>query len=130
MKTRLFGALDLLLVGVYGWVGLGLVPSRSRPFEIALLSVMALLALAGVANLLGLRAARALGIVACSVVGFFGLAVMWLLVASAAYVRAVYAALGQGLAVLALIAALCVANLFLVVPLLQLGHHLKRPKTP
>jgi hypothetical protein len=123
---RLYGALDLLFAALYAWLGLALVPSRSTPFNLALGLICALLTVGGVGLLLGARWGRIAAIVASSLLLVFSAVVIVLLVASSAYLRGIYGALGQGMGVLALIIAALVIEAFALLPLFQLRFFLGR----
>jgi hypothetical protein len=123
---RLYGVLDLGFAAFYAWVGFVLAPGRSRPFDVGLALVCALLVVAGVGLLLRARWGRAAAIAASALLLAFSAAVLVALVASAAYLRGVYGALGQGMAVLTLIIAALVVELFALLPLFQLRFLLGR----
>lgn len=122
---RFYGVLDLLFAGFYVGFGFFVVQGRSLGFNLALGAVSALLALAGASLCAGARWGRLLGIVACAVLLVFTGVVVILLVASSAYLRGVYGAIGQGIALLSLAAAALALELFGLLPLFQL-HFLLR----
>jgi hypothetical protein len=123
---RIYGALDLAFALFYAWVGFVLTPSRSTAFNLALGTVCAMLAVAAVGLLLRARWGRVAAIAASLVLLLFSAVVIVLLVASSAYLRGIYGALGQGMAVLALIVAALVLEAFALLPLFQLRYLLGR----
>jgi hypothetical protein len=123
---RLYGALDLAFATLYFWVGFVLAPSRSTAFNLVLGAVCLLLAVGGVGLLLRARWGRVAAIAASVVLLLFSAVVIVLLVASSAYLRGVYGALGQGVAVLALVVAALVLEGFALLPLFQLRFLLGR----
>src|SRR5205807_5715449 len=120
------GALDLAFATLYAWLGFVLISSRSTPFNLALALVCVLLAVAGVGLILGARWGRLAGIAASALLLLFSAVVITLLVASSAYLRGIYGALGQGVAVLTLIVAALVLEAFALLPLFQLRFLLGR----
>jgi hypothetical protein len=123
---RTYGILDVGLAGLYAWMGLALVPSRSTAFNVALAAVVALLLASGLSLLAGARWARRLGIVAAAALLAFAAVVISGLTMSAAYVRGIYGPLGRGVAVLAVCAAALAVELFALAPLFQLRFLLKK----
>ncbi len=123
---RLYGALDLAFAAFYAWVGFRLVPGRSLPFNAGLTLVCVLLVVAGAGLLLQARWGRAAAIAASVLLLVFAAAVITGLVASMAYLRGIYGALGQGMAVLSLVVAALVLELFALLPLFQLRFLLGR----
>lgn len=124
---RWYGALDLLFAALYALFGFVLTPGRSLAFDLALAAVCALLGVAGVGLLLRARWGRAAGIVASVALLAFAAVVVLLLVISSAYLKGVYGALGQGLALVTLAVAALVVEAFALLPLFQLRFLLKRP---
>jgi hypothetical protein len=118
--VRFYGALDLAFAALYAWFGFAFTPSRATSFNVALALVCTLLAASGVALLAGVRWARPLAIAACSLLLTFAAVVILLLVASSAYLRGIYGALGQGMAVMSLLVAALVLEAFALLPLFQL----------
>ena len=123
--SRTYGVLDVALALVHGLIGFAVAPSRSMAFNLIFAVVIALELSAGVALLLDVRGSRRLALVQSLVMLAFSATVIVLLVASAAYLRGVYGALGQGMAVLALVAAALVIELMALVPLFQLRFLLR-----
>lgn len=123
---RLYGALDLAFAALYAWVGFVLAPGRSLPFNVALGVICALLAVGGVGLVAHARWARPAAIAASVALLVFSALVIILLVASSAYLRGVYGALGQGMAVLTLVVAALVLEAFALLPLFQLRFLLGR----
>ena len=117
---RLYGALDLGFAALYAWLGFVLVPSRSPLYNAALGLVVALLALGGVGLIAGARWGRGVAAAASVVLLGFAAVVVALLVASSAYLRGIYGALGQGMSMLALVVAALVIEAFALLPLYQL----------
>ena len=127
MSARGYGLLDLLFAALYVWLGYFIVPSRSPAFRIVLTSVVASLVVAGLALVIGgdeSRAARKLGIFACVLLLLFALGGVVLLASSSAFLFGVYGAMGQGLAVGALLVAALWVELCGLLPLFQLRFHL------
>jgi hypothetical protein len=123
---RLYGVLDLTFATFYAWLGFVLTPSRSTAFNLTLGTVCVMLAAAGVGLLLRARWGRVVAIAASLALLLFSAVVIVLLVASSAYLRGVYGALGQGMAVLALVVAALVLEGFALLPLFQLRFLLGR----
>jgi hypothetical protein len=117
---RGYGALDVLFAALYGVLGLFVAPSRSALFNGSLMVVAGLLGLAGLALLLRWPVGRRLGIVACVALLVFSVVVLALLVASSAFLYGVYGPLGRGMALLSLVIAALVVELFALLPLFQL----------
>jgi hypothetical protein len=129
-RSRTFAILDLAFAALHGWIGFAVAPSRAVAFQVALAIVIALELAAGVGLLVGARWARSVGIAMSVVLLAFAGVVLLLLVASAAYLRGVYGALGQGMAVLSLVAAALAVQLFALVPFFQLRFLLARSAAP
>ena len=128
MGARGYGLTDLGFAGLYAWLGFVFAPSRSRVFELVLGAVVALLACAGVGLVVAgerSRAARTLGIVACTVLLAFTAACVILLGMSCAFLFGVYGAIGRGLGVGALLIAALTVEVFGLLPLFQLRFHLR-----
>jgi hypothetical protein len=123
---RLYGVLDLAFALFYAWIGFALAPSRSTAFNVTLGASCLLLVVAGAGLILRARWGRAAAIAASLALLAFSAAVIVLLVASSAYLRGVYGALGQGMAVLALVIAALVVEAFALLPLFQLRFLLGR----
>lgn len=123
---RTYGVLDLGLAALYAWVGFSLVPSRSLSFRVALILAIALLATSGISLLSRARWSRTLGIAASSLTLALAALIIVGLVASAAYLRGIYGPLGKGMAIVSLVAAAVVIELFALVPIFQLRFHLRR----
>jgi hypothetical protein len=126
MKT--YGILDLAFAALYLWLGFWVVPGRSTAFNLALFSVSLLLALAGAGLVAGARWGRTVAIVASSVLLAFAAAALVGMVASSAYLRGVYGPLGRGMALLCLVIAAVVVELFALLPLFQLRFLLGRAR--
>jgi hypothetical protein len=120
-----YGTLDLLFAALYAWFGFRVLPGRSTAYDVALGVLVALLVIGGVGLLVGARWGRAAALVASAALLTFTAVVLVLLVASAAYLRGVYGALGQGMAVVCLIAAALFVELFALLPLFQLRFLLR-----
>jgi hypothetical protein len=121
----LYGALDLAFAALYAWIGFVVAPGRSAPWNFALASVIVLLALSGVGLLLGLRVARWLAIAVSVLQLGFAASTVLALIASAAYLKGVYGALGQGIALTTLLVAALVVEGFALLPLFQLRFLLR-----
>lgn len=122
----LYGLLDLSFAALYLLFGLWLTPGRSHLFNAALLTVSALLAAGGVGLCLRARWGRPLAIAASSVLLLFAAVTVLLLVASAAYFKGVYGALGQGIALVSILVAALVVEGFVLLPIFQLRFLLGR----
>ena len=116
----MYGALDLLFAALYAYIGFVLAPSRMRWFQIALAAVLLLLTLSGIHLLLHTRWARLFGTLAAAVLLLFSALVVVGLCSSAAYLRGIYGAVGEGLAVMTLVCAALVIEFFALLPLFQL----------
>jgi hypothetical protein len=125
---RFYGALDLAFAALYAWFGFVLTPGRSTAFSVALAVVCLLLGGAGVGLVAGARWGRALAIAASCVLLAFSAIVIVGLVASSAYLRGIYGALGQGLAIVTLLVAALVVEAFALLPLFQLRFLLGRKR--
>jgi hypothetical protein len=123
---RLYGALDLAFATLYAWIGFVLTSSRSTAFNLALGLICVMLTVAGVGLLLRARWGRVAAIAASALLLLFSAVVIVLLVASSAYLRGIYGALGQGMAVLTLVLAALVLEAFALLPLFQLRFLLGR----
>jgi hypothetical protein len=119
--------LDLLFAGLWAWLGFVVAPSRASAFSVTLGVLCGLHVLAGVGLLFESKWGRRLGVVAAGAGILFAAVVLVLLVASAAYLDGVYGALGKGMAVLGLVAAALVIEVFALLPLFQLRFLLRRP---
>jgi hypothetical protein len=124
--VKLYGALDLAFAALYAWFGFVFTPGRSTAFNLALALVCALLAAGGAGLLVGARWARPVAIAACALLLAFAAVVVVLLVASSAYLRGIYGALGQGMAVMTLLVAALVIEGFALLPLFELRFLLGR----
>jgi hypothetical protein len=127
-RARTYGALDLVFAAVYGWFGFVFTPGRSAVFNAVLGLVVAVLALAGIGLIAGVRWARALGVLASILLLAFAAVVVSLLVASSAYLSGIYGAIGRGMAVITLIIAAVVVEAFALLPLFQLRFLLGKPR--
>lgn len=117
---KFYGALDLAFAALYAWFGFVLTPGRSFAFNLALLAVCALLAVAGAGLVAGARWGRPVARVACALLLAFAGVVVLLLVASSAYLRGVYGPLGTGIATVTLAVAALVVEAFALLPIFQL----------
>jgi hypothetical protein len=124
--VKLYGALDIAFAALYAWFGFVFTPGRSTAFNVALGLVCALLAAGGAGLLAGARWARKLAVAACALLLAFSAVVIVLLVASSAYLRAIYGALGEGMAVMSLLVAALVVEAFALLPLFQLRFFLRQ----
>jgi hypothetical protein len=118
--VRRYGALDLTFAALWAWLGFVVAPARAVVFSVALGLLCGLHVLAGVGLLLEAKWGRRVGLVAAGAGVVFAAVVLVLLVASAAYLDGVYGALGKGMAVLGLVAAALVIEVFALLPLFQL----------
>jgi hypothetical protein len=123
---KLYGALNLLFAGLYAYFGYAVGHGRSLAFNLALGGVCALLVVAGVGLLAQAKWGRAVAIVASAVLLAFATVTVILLVASAAYLKGVYGALGQGIAVVSLLIAALVVEGLALLPIFELRFLLRR----
>lgn len=123
---RRYGALNVSFAALYAYLGLVLTPGRSQVFNLILAAVILLLAGAGAGLLLGTRWGRTAALIACSLLLVFAFATILLLVASSAYLKGVYGALGQGLAVVTLLVAALAVELLALLPIFELRFLLGR----
>jgi hypothetical protein len=124
--VRTYGVLDLVLSALYAWIGFSIVPSRSLSFRVALIVMITILSASGISLLLRARWSKILGIAASSLTLLLAAGMILGLVASAAYLRGIYGPIGKGMAILSLVAAAVVVELFALVPFFQLRFHLRR----
>jgi hypothetical protein len=123
---RLYGALDLLFASLYAYFGFVYTPGRSLAFNSGLAVVCSALAVAGVGLLAKARWGRLVAIVASLLLLAFAATVIIALVAASAYLRGIYGALGQGMALVVLLVAALVVEAFALLPLFQLRFLLGR----
>jgi hypothetical protein len=127
-RARMYGALDLVFAALYAWFGFVFTPGRSAVFNAALALVVAVLALAGLGLLTGVRWARAVAVLASILLLTFAAVVVSLLVASSAYLSGIYGAIGRGMAVITMIIAAVVVEAFALLPLFQLRFLIGKPR--
>lgn len=125
--ARLHGLANLLFAALYAWLGFVVVPGRALGWNLALGGVTALLASAGGALLFRRRWGWALAVAAQATLLVCCATVVLLLVASAAYLRGIYGALGEGMALVGAAVAALVVELCGLLPLVQL-RFLLRPE--
>lgn len=120
--SLLYGSINLIGALLCGYGLLVLLPSRWAGWPFVASAVVIVLALGGVGMLVNRSWGRLLA--TCSAVVLLATCVtlVVLLVASAAYLHAIYGGVGQAGAALAIIAAALVFELTGIVPLLQLAH--------
>ena len=123
---RLYGTLDLGFAALYTYFGFIVAPGRSTAMNLALALVIALYAIGGVGLLFRSRWGRKVAIVASALSLIFAAVVTLLLVASSAYLRGVYGALGQGIALVSLLVAALIIEGFALLPIFQLRYLLRR----
>ena len=124
----LYGALDLGFAALYAWLGFAVAPGRSPIWNVALASLVALLAASGGALLVGARFARPLAIITQTLLLVFCATTIVLLVASAAYLRGIYGPIGQGLAMVSLLIAALIVEGCGLLPMFQLRFLLQHTK--
>ncbi len=133
-RLRIHGALDLAFAALYAYLGFAVAPGRALAWNLALSTVILLLAASGVALVAGVKAARPLAVATHALLLAFCATTVALLVAGAAYLRGVYGALGQGAAWVSLVAAALVVELCGLLPIFQLrlllGAEAKRHFAP
>jgi hypothetical protein len=122
----ILGVVALLSAAIALWIGLRVTPSRSSLFTLAFVAVEGLGVAGGLALVAaavarrGLDGARRLAIVAAAAQLALAAAIVVLLGLSAAYLRGIYGALGEGLAWAAVVAAALVVEALAIVPIVQL----------
>ena len=124
--STVFGILDLLLAAFYALLVLKIVPSRSPTFTVIALSASALLASGGVGMIAQTRLGLFLATLASTTMIAGTIALILLLVSSAAYLHGIYDGIGQAGAALAIVAALLSIELVGLIPALQLIHLVRR----
>lgn len=122
LTSIVYGVLDLLVAGLYVYIFIALVPSRSTLFTAIAMGLCALLAAGGVGLISGASwgrkvaaAASASWLLACAVL-------ILLLVSSAAYLHGIYNGVGQAGAAIGLLMAALAIELVGLLPALQLAH--------
>lgn len=125
-RPFIYGALDLLFAGVYAALFALVVPHRATGYALLLWSLVAVIAMVGVATLSRRRLGWLLACVGCSLQLVLTAVLLGLLVISAAFLSGVYGALGQGAAVLAMVFAALVIQLVGLLPAFQLKYLLTR----
>jgi len=122
----LLGVVALVSSVLALWVGLTVTPSRSSAFTVAFVAVEALSAAAGLGlvgaaiTTRGRAGARTFARVAATAQLALAAIVVVLLALSAAWLRGIYGALGEGLAWAAIVAAALVVEALAIVPIVQL----------
>ena len=124
----IYAALDLLLAGTYLLVFLHLAPSRTAGFTVLAVGLSGLLAAGGVATLLPGKGARRLAMAACGVMVAACVALITLLLMSAAYLHGIYDGIGQAGAAIAVLVAAVALEAVGLVPGLQLIHLWRKGK--
>lgn|GEM_PF-3968998 len=117
---RWLGLFDLALAGLHAYLGLVLAPSRRPFFVAAVVALVVIEGLAGLALFFGVRGATKLGRVAGAATISVGAIIIIGLIASAGFLRGAYGALGQGLALGVVIAIVVVSHLFVLPGIWQL----------
>jgi len=120
-----YGVLDLLLAAVYLLILFRLAPSRSSAINAVGLGLSTVLALGGVGMLSGRAWGRRLAFVACLAMVLTCVAVIVLLLLSAAYLHGIYDGVGEAGVLIAILAALLAIEVLGLVPGLQLAHLLR-----
>ncbi len=122
LASIVYGVLDLLVAGLYVYIFIALVPSRSALYTTIAMALCALLAAGGVGLISGAAWGRKVAAVASGVWLLACAVLIVLLVSSAAYLHGIYNGVGQaGAAIGLLIAALSIEAVGLL-PALQLAH--------
>lgn len=117
-----YGVLDLLVAGLYVYIFIALVPSRSALFTTIAMGLCALLAAGGIGLISGAAWGRKVATVA-SVAWLLACAVLIvLLISSAAYLHGIYNGVGQAGAAIGLLLASLAFELVALLPALQLAH--------
>lgn len=117
-----FGVVDLLLAGLYLYLFLFLIPSRSTAFTAVAVIFSGVMALGGLGMLRPKGWGRRVAIFSAALMFLTCLVLLGLLIASAAYLHGIYGGVGQAGVVLALIAAALTVQFVGLVPALQLAH--------
>jgi len=126
IASTAFGIVDLALAGLYTFLVLRVIPSRSSTFTVVALAAIAMLAVGGVGMILQSRLGLIVATVAASSMVAATFILILLLVASAAYLHGIYDGIGQAGAALAILAALLAIEVVGLVPALQLAHLWRR----
>jgi len=122
LTSIVYGVLDLLVAGLYVYIFVALVPSRSALFTSIVMGLCALLAAGGIGLISGASWGRKVAAVA-SVAWLMACAVLIvLLVSSAAYLHGIYDGVGQAGAAIGLLMACLAFELVALLPALQLAH--------
>ena len=120
--NTIYGILDFLVAGLYSYLFIAVVPSRSSAFTALALGLCALLA-AGGAGLISRKPwGRKLAVVASSVWMLACALLIVLLITSAAYLHGIYDGVGQAGAAIGLLVAALSIELVGLLPALQLAH--------
>jgi hypothetical protein len=109
-----------MMAGGYAYLFFVLIPSRHAAFEVAAGVVCVLLAGGGLGLLTGRRRGLLAGVVGAATLLVAGLALIWGLFASAAYLHGIYGGFGRGASVVLLAVVALVFEVVCLVPLIQL----------
>lgn len=122
---RRYGMLNLLFAAAYAYLGFALALSRSLAFNLALGTVIALLAAAGLGLLFDRRWGRWLGLIASGALLAFTATVIALLVVSMGYLEGIYGSMGKGLSLVVILIAALVFELCGLLPCFEIGMLLR-----
>jgi len=124
--SLVYGVLDLVFAGLYLYVFLKLVPSRSGLFTAVAVAVSLVNALGGAGMFLAARWAKRVALAASLIMLAACFALVLLLALSAAYLHGIYDGVGQAGAAIAILAALVAIEAVGLLPALQLAHLWRR----
>ena len=118
----IYGVLDLLVAGLYVYIFIALVPSRSSLFTAIAMGLCALLAAGGVGLISGASWGRKVAAVAAGAWLLACAVLITLLLMSAAYLHGIYNGIGQAGAAIGMLMAALAFELVGLLPALQLAH--------
>ena len=116
----IFGLLDLAFAAGFVWLFFSVMPNRHLYFDAATGGICALLALGGLGMIAGTPAGLKLGAVGAGATLAGGLAAIWGVLASAAYMSGLYGGFGRGASVALTAIALLVFQVVCTLPVIQL----------
>jgi hypothetical protein len=118
--VRLFGVLNCCFAAFYAAAGFWLIPARGLPFRAALTLLVTLLVFAGAGLIGGAKWGRTLARAVAWLQLAYAVVLIGLLLASAAYLKGVYADIGRGMAALCLVAVALIVEAVALWPIFLL----------
>jgi hypothetical protein len=122
----IYVTLDVLFAAAYVWISLTIAKTTDGSFEVASI----VFAICALAMAVGAAVPQAwawwVGVIGCGLLLVGATVLLVLLASSAAYLSGVFGALGKGAAVIALVAAALVVEVYALLPLFQLRWLLAR----